>query len=686
MSIQRKTRIGYIKLSLALCSFLSPPVSAQSFPPATLAREGSGPIRLVGQGDWSSLEIPIQYDNPAVVLLDRGATLVRRDGSYTAPKSGQIFGKLTSDVLTSPFTYSLDLPPVPTGQYYDVDNNGKPDPGVQIWAVTLANNAILTPDEPYLSPVEQLTQLSVPIDSLLVTPPTGKDSLAETCGGTLLVYAAEAGQGFPSGFGADGKLFTADDPIAALPQGYTVVRLKREGFQFDRSREAIVFLRERPEDGTTDFSQLSYTASFDALIDLLKKRYAYTELRGIDWDAWRKQYRPQIAAAEKQRDATAYFTILDEIAQAMRDTHVQVLGAAEVIAPRLQAQLADFNGSFGIEAVELADGRVLVQRVMPGSAADRAGIEPLSEIIATNGIAIRDRIAQLTQTSFAATPETRRLDAVTRALRFPARTPVALRYRTPTGTLQEKTLTAVWLPLPEPLDLARIYPTSRTLARGGKQYGYLRWTSFRDSSEEIARFRYSLNRFKQAGVSGLILDLRENEGGSVALLMSLLSFFWSENKPLLLDRTISERADIATGTFIPYSSFEIPANLPIFSPTPDSYYGGKVAILVSDKCVSACEFFADWMQRYGRGVAIGAHSTSGAGGSVAWVPLPDDTIFTYTYTRELDRQGQPYIEGRGVQPEVRVPITEEYARAILEGKDPLLEAAIDYLQGSASPE
>ena len=30
-------------------------------------------------------------------------------------------------------------------------------------------------------------------------------------------------RGFPGGFGPDGLLFTADDPIVALPQGYTAV-------------------------------------------------------------------------------------------------------------------------------------------------------------------------------------------------------------------------------------------------------------------------------------------------------------------------------------------------------------------------------------------------------------------------------------------------------------------------------
>ncbi|MDY7015991.1 MAG: hypothetical protein SVX43_20815, partial [Cyanobacteriota bacterium] len=160
-------------------------------PPAPILNDEGGPTRLVGQGHWSSLEIPIQYDRPAVVLLDRGATLVEREGGHFAPKTGQIFGDITSNVLTSPFTYTLELPTVPRGQAFDVDGNDRRDSGVQIWAVTLANNAIPTPNEPFLSPVEQLTQLSVSISSLITALPTNIEGIAEPTDGALLVYASE---------------------------------------------------------------------------------------------------------------------------------------------------------------------------------------------------------------------------------------------------------------------------------------------------------------------------------------------------------------------------------------------------------------------------------------------------------------------------------------------------------------
>ena len=56
---------------------------------------------------------------------------------------------------------------------------------------------------------------------------TDPDTLYEVTGGKLLVFAPDDEQGFP-GFGADGKLFTDDDPVAPIPAGWSVIDLDQE--------------------------------------------------------------------------------------------------------------------------------------------------------------------------------------------------------------------------------------------------------------------------------------------------------------------------------------------------------------------------------------------------------------------------------------------------------------------------
>ena len=77
----------------------------------------------------------------------------------------------------------------------------------------------------------------------------------EIVGGIFLVYAPDDQQGFPSGFGEDGLLFTEDDPIVILPEGYTIVNLDAEPFSFDRSRNPVVDLIEPEGIALVDYSE-----------------------------------------------------------------------------------------------------------------------------------------------------------------------------------------------------------------------------------------------------------------------------------------------------------------------------------------------------------------------------------------------------------------------------------------------
>ena len=81
----------------------------------------------------------------------------------------------------------------------DVDNDGKADTGVQIFRLALVSNINGG------SHLEQLDQWGY-LTSYLV------DNKGEITQGAFLVYAEDDQQGFPAGVGADGLLFTKDDP------------------------------------------------------------------------------------------------------------------------------------------------------------------------------------------------------------------------------------------------------------------------------------------------------------------------------------------------------------------------------------------------------------------------------------------------------------------------------------------
>jgi hypothetical protein len=51
-----------------------------------------------------------------------------------------------------------------------------------------------------------------------------------------------------------------------------------------------------------------------------------------------------------------------------------------------------------------------------------------------------------------------------------------------------------------------------------------------------------------------------------------------------------------------------------------------------------------------------------------------------TVGRNVDMNGEIHIEGKGVPPMVKVPVNEE---TLFDPGDPILEAAIDYLDGKS---
>ena len=224
---------------------------------------------------------------PIVILEDQGG-FVTRDRKFVIPVESQVIGEITSDFYTSPFTYSLALPIEPNGTLHDVNHDNKTDRGVMVFAVAYWTN---TWGDPYLERRDQGGGgWSTAYASTKVSD--AKDSYREVYGGKYLVYAPDGQEQFPSGFGADKKLFTDDDPIMDLPAGWSVVDMDQTPFVIDRSEKSTIDLIEPESTALDDFSQLSYTAAFDKMLDKFKKEYAFTELKKIDWDAKGQKYRP----------------------------------------------------------------------------------------------------------------------------------------------------------------------------------------------------------------------------------------------------------------------------------------------------------------------------------------------------------------------------------------------------------
>jgi hypothetical protein len=238
--MRANSNLAFRLILLVFVLIFASSISAQDdMASAEIENDDGGPVFVSGEVNVTFPFFGTFWPSPNVILRDATYYVTRDKDLYVPDQTTQVLGPVTSDPRISPFTYELQLPARPNGVLHDVDNNDDDDDGMMIFAVSLVNDFW---GNPFVE--ERDGQLSLDAYSTVVigVEQAVKD---EILGGNLILYAPDDEQGFPSGFGPDGLLFTEDDDAAVrLPQGYTVVNLDSEPFLFDRSEEVALDLLE----------------------------------------------------------------------------------------------------------------------------------------------------------------------------------------------------------------------------------------------------------------------------------------------------------------------------------------------------------------------------------------------------------------------------------------------------------
>ncbi len=681
--------IASILLLLAACqpAVLSgpgagPEQSATPTPAATPApaeEEEEPEIEFLNEEEGGLISITgvVTYTNPfftagvaqPLILLEDQAGFVDRDTGYIFPLASQVLGQITSNFFESPFSYSMVLPIEPKGGQRDIDLDDEDEDGVQVFAVAYWNNTF---GGPFLEERDlagggwSTAYASTRISEELETD-------REIIGGRLIVYAPDDAQSFPAAFGPDGLLFTDDDtPMVDLPQGYTVVNLDTDPFTFDRARRQVIDLIEPAGAALVDFSEESYSDAFDLMVADFKEKYAFTDIKEIDWDALAEEYRPAIEAAEDDDDPLAFRRALRDFLWNIPDGHV----GPPVVIEDFRAAVA---GGIGIGIRDIDDGRVIVNFIVDNGPAAEAGITLGTEIVAINETPISEWVDQTVAYSAPfSTAHTARLQKLRYATRFPAGSEVEVTFVNDDG--EEETVTLDTIQEFNSFNQSSFFtgrtgfelPVQWELLDSG--YVYAEITGFLDNQLlTVQLWERLMQNLNENEVPGLILDMRQNSGGFGFLADQMAAYFFDE--PLVTGN--AERYDEKEDTFI---IREEDARRFIL-PEPELRYDGEVVVLVGPACASACEFFTYDLTLNGRATVVGQYPTAGLGGSVSELRMPAGEQIRYTTGRAVDADGSIHIEGIGVVPSVRVPVTPE---TLLTDDDVVLQAGIETLDRKLS--
>ena len=376
------------------------------------------PVFITGDIPYTSQFFLNTIYEPFVLLEDQ-AGFVSRDKDFTFRLEGQAIGPVEVHDDQS-ITYSLALPSIPQGTHLDVDNDDKNEIGVQIFAVAYWSN---TWGGPFLEGRDgkgwSTSYVSTTID------PERED---EIVAGILVVWSPDDQQGFPTGFGEDGLLFTADDPAGSIPSGYNIVDINQEPFQVYKEARPRITLNEGAST-VNDFSKMSYEDAFHALIEKVEREYPFTQEKNISWQALNDEYAPLIADASNDKE---FYKVIHDFIQEIPDGHVGV-----------QIDGEDFfeeqGGSFGLILTEMSDGRVLVTRTFPDTPGERAGIKTGAELLAWEGKPISEAINAVTPYFGPySTQHNHRIGQVLFLTRVPPNTSVTVTFRNPGSSAEQE--------------------------------------------------------------------------------------------------------------------------------------------------------------------------------------------------------------------------------------------------------
>jgi len=623
---------------------------------------GDAPVLITGSFTYSNEFVLESYYVEHAVMLTDMTSFVLRDLKWELPVDSQVLGYVDVDEDANSATYRLSLPALPEGQMQDVDQDGKKDQGVQVFAVAYSPN--LTGD---VFSVGDDRTMGWP--SYLASVQTDTENNDEVIGGKLIIWAPDDKQQFPSGFGEDGLLFTSDDPVMDVPAGYSVIDLDKDPFGISRNEIEDVELYEPKDVAIKDYSELSYSEAFQTMYDTISVEYAFNGVEGKepDWQTLYDRVMPMVEQAQTDKDPHAFFLALHEFTLGFNDGHVYFDGN-DYYWNYLYENV--FPG-YGFSVKETDDGEAVVVYVTADSEAEKAGLQKGAQVLTVNGMDVADWISQTKVFFPTSSDHLYRYDQVTDAFRAPEGQQMTIEYRNPDGKTAQLTLTSFYDPYSFiNVDsswasyFSSVMPVEYRMI--SDQIGYIKINSNSDDIGLIIRlFGHALKTFTDYGATSLIIDMRVNGGGTN---LGLAGFFYDQNIPIGQLEYYSEQ----TGQFEPEGLLDE------VYPNEEQYSFDPIVLLVDQYCASACELEAYGFSQVPGMVVMGENPTAGMEAEVARgeFVLPGNITLTIPTGRFMKPDGTILLEGVGVVPQITIPTTVE---SLISGEDAVLNAAVDYI-------
>jgi carboxyl-terminal processing protease len=187
-----------------------------------------------------------------------------------------------------------------------------------------------------------------------------------------------------------------------------------------------------------------------------------------------------------------------------------------------------------------------------------------------------------------------RLDDVVKKIKGPKGTEVRLTVKKVDGTIKVISI------IRDIVEIEETYAKSSIVEKNGLKYGVIYLPKFyidfenkdgRDAGKDIA---LEVSRLKKEGVNGIVLDVRDDGGGSLSTVVDIAGLFIEEG-PIVQIKSAGKRKEV------------------LYDRDKKIEWDGPLVIMVNSFSASASEILAAAIQDYKRGIIIGSKQTYGKG-------------------------------------------------------------------------
>ncbi len=296
------------------------------------------------------------------------------------------------------------------------------------------------------------------------------------------------------------------------------------------------------------------------------------------------------------------------------------------------------EGGIGV-VLEIDEGRLRVDEVVPDGPAWLAGVQAGDLVLAVDGRKVRGR----------------RLTRSIEALDGPPGSEVTVRFRTGQMRARDLTLTRAYVPA----------PSVRAELRPG---GVALLTIERFHLASATEFERRLTALmEQAGddLSGIVIDLRDNLGGVIRPAAEIVDGFLDEG-------------------LVVYTRGRYPASRLEYQALPGQWAAGvPLVVLVNGQSASASEIVAAALQDHERALLVGER-TYGKGTVQSIVELRNGSALKLTTARYYTPSGRTF-DGTGIEPDVVVTDGNAPENDRRQEDDDALETALELLRRGEVP-